>query len=132
MSCARCAELEEEIAYLKGELGIRADAEVVDRIRRGLLTVRIANSGGKHQAAECLAALYAAKGRTVSPWNLMSAVPGPSRLGENRTPNIVTVWIHMCRRLLGREAIENVYGKGYRLTPAGMARVTALIRAPAP
>jgi DNA-binding response OmpR family regulator len=126
MTCPRCAELEERIAYLESELGLQRDADQVGRIHDLMRRAGMPGStGGRAQAAEMVMALYRAGGRPVTTWQLLDAVPSPSR--ADRGPNIVKVWVVVARKALGRDAIRTVWGKGYAITEAGIGRVKAIL-----
>lgn len=131
MTCAHCEELEERVAWLESEIGIRNDAEVADLIYAALSerTRHLrGTSVGRPQAARMIAALYAVKGRAISRWMLLEAVPSPSHK-EDRGDNLVSVWVTRARQGLGKDAIANVWGHGYRLTDTGMAAVAEILRA---
>lgn len=124
MSCPHCAEKDDRIAWLESELGGRLAADLVDRIRSALI------AGGRQSkragAAKLIAALYDARGRTMTRPQLSDALP--STLGHTeRSDKIIDVWVCHARKSLGKDAIENVWGRGYRLTPIGMARVAAIL-----
>lgn len=115
--CARCAELEEEVAYLRSELGVQQDASLVD-----ILKVRFGLVRGW---AALLAALYRAKGRCVMRAQLEEAIPNPN--DRDRDDRIVSVYIALLRGALGKDAIATVWGSGYRLTESGLERVEAVL-----
>lgn len=122
--CERCPELEERIAWLEGELGLQRRTEVFNALRAPAAP-GTRSSFTRNQSAELLAALYAADGRTLNRYQLLEAIPSPS--GKDRDAKIVDVWVCWARKHLGKDAIDNVWGRGYRLSPLGMARVAALI-----
>ena len=130
MMCERCDEKDERIAWLESEIGIRNDAEVADRLYAALSerTKHLQGASiGRPQAAKMIAALYAVNGRAISLWMLLEAVPSPSH--KERGENLVRVWVRRARQGLGKDAIANVWGHGYRLTDAGMAAVAEILRA---
>lgn len=116
MTCSRCADLEEEIAYLKSELGLRDDADQIEALREGL-DVATAE-------AHFLRALYNAKGRTVSHMALLDAIP--ARMPD-RDHSIVKVYASRVRARLGPGSIENIWGVGYRLSEEALIRVSAVL-----
>lgn len=123
--CDRCEELEEEVAYLRSELGLNQDATDYQRLRvfmRG-------KSVNARQAARLILALYQAKGRAMSRLQLLDALPSPSDK-EDRNPNLIGVMVCHARAGLGREAVENVWGHGYRLSDEGVAKVRSILSAP--
>lgn len=125
MMCDCHPELRERIAWLESELGISRRNEVFQALRAPA-EPGTRSSFTRNQSAEVLAALYSANGRVLSRYQLLEAVPSPTG-NEDRNVKIVDVWICWARKHLGRDAIDNIWGRGYRLSPAGMARVAALI-----
>lgn len=117
MICARCAELEEEVAYLRSELGVQQEASLTD-----ILKVRFGLVRGW---AAVLAALYRAKGRCVMHAQLEEAIPNPN--DRDRDNRIVTVYVALLRGVLGKDAIATVWGSGYRLTESGLERVESVL-----
>ncbi len=114
--CARCEELEEEVAYLKGELGelTNTTREYETRKRLGL----------KPQECKLLAALYSARrSGFVAGGYLLDIIEanGKKKTELNDPQRSLLVYIHRIRKQLGRDAIENVWGHGYRLTATGVA-----------
>lgn len=122
--CVRCEELEERVAWLEGELGIQRVADHVLALRQ-VLDVALREQGaqrrGRNQSAELVMALYRANGRPLSRYQLLDAIPSPT--GRERDAKIVDVWVCIARKGIGADAIENVWGRGYRLSQAGIARV---------
>jgi DNA-binding response OmpR family regulator len=122
--CSRCEELEEEVAYLKSELGLQADADLIESLRRAMPLGGLASKA--HGAAHLVAALYRAHGRTLTRDQLMERLP--SRNGrDDRDDKLCAVYVCAARKTLGHDGIQNVWGRGYRLTDAGMAKVAALL-----
>jgi hypothetical protein len=124
MTCARCAELEEEVAYLRGELGLTRNMEREHRLRSALRARNLTTHA--NGAALLLLALYAAGGAVRTPYQLLDAIPSREH-NEDRNPGVVVVYIHCARKAIGFDAIENVWGRGYRLSDAGAERVKALL-----
>ena len=125
MNCPHCAEKDERIAWLESELGLQKDGDAYANLRNVLMTARTPTS--RHTgSAGCVMALYHAKGRTMTRLQILEACPSPSGI-EDRVEKVVDVWICFARKSLGREAIESVWGRGYRLTPMGVERVGAII-----
>lgn len=124
MTCPHCDELRERIAYLEGELGLQKEATHLAAIRAFTHGVTIR---GRMQTAEFILALYRANGRVISGPQLMEIIP-PHQYGEDdRNHEIVKVWAHGARKILGRQAIQTVWGRGYRLTAEGLERVRDII-----
>ena len=117
-------ELEEQVAYLKSELGLVAESDALHTLR---LAMRVPGSVGRRGPAMVVMALYKAHGRTLSKHQIMEAVPPRSGGDDNREPKIIDVWVSRARKSLGRDAIENVWGQGARLSPQGMALVAGLL-----
>lgn len=107
MSAFRVQQLEEENAFLKRQLGIETDREVVRKLADALSLTRY--------EARALALLYAKNG-TVSRDGIMDAMYA----GDNE-PNIkiVDIWVCKLRRKLGDGIIHSLWGLGYQLTPEG-------------
>jgi DNA-binding response OmpR family regulator len=115
VTCARCEELEEEVAYLRSEMGLQLSAEKFQRLRGRL---RLAPG-----AINFLLVLYQAKGRMVSKLQALDALPSPVRDRDDRNTQLIGVYASHVRRALGHDAISNGWGRGYAMTPAGLARV---------
>lgn len=125
--CPRCEQLEEEVAYLKAELGLVVGSDDIQALRGAMRDAGSPDRIGRTSPASVVMALYRAKGRTLSKYQLMEAIPPRDRAEDDRNEKIVDVWICRARKGIGRDALENIWGKGYRLTPVGMARVAAIL-----
>ena len=112
-------ELEEEVAYLRRELGLMRDDNEIAALRRAYPMHR----GG----ARVVMALRAAAPRGLTYLQLDEAVPQIKGTSGERDLKIITVWTHYARKALGHDAIETVWGKGLRLTPSGIALVDAAL-----
>lgn len=123
MMCERCADLEERVAWLESELGLRRDAERIERLKRAIPAYRL---GGRGQAAHLLDALYAAKGRTLTKLQILEALPSPAG-NDERGLKLVDVVVCIARAGLGKSAIETIWGVGYRLTDEGIQIVRAIV-----
>lgn len=110
--CERCAQLEEELAWLKGERDIEVSLSRVDLMRRRF---RLEPAG-----ARLLLTLYDAQGRVVPHLALEEAC---SRDPDMVASNSLKVHVHRARNALGDGVIETAPGMGYRMTPLGRARV---------
>jgi DNA-binding response OmpR family regulator len=119
--CARCEALEEEVAFLKSELGHRNVAERFDALRRAC--------GMRKGVAALVLRLLDASGRLVTYEQLAGAIPNVSTNPEDRCVEITKVYASAARQLLGKDAIETVWGEGYRLSKAGSARVSKMLEA---
>lgn len=122
--CARCDDLEEQVAYLTSELGLQVRTDAIARLRLALRAATPVHHGAL-SCAQMLAALYAADGRPLSRYQILEAVPSPS--DRDRDAKIVDVWVCAARKALGRELIANVWGQGYQLSPEGMERVAYIV-----
>lgn len=116
--CARCADLEERVAWLERELGMVRDIERHHRFRRAARLIP--------STAEVVLRLYDAAGGVVTNAQILEMLPS-GRLEKDVLTNLTKV--HMCRarRALGRDVVETQWGVGYRMTPQGRARVRAIL-----
>lgn len=121
--CQRCDDLEEQVAYLKSELGLQERADAIEKIRR--LMGSAATSNGRASVSRMILALYAAHGRPMNKYQIMDAVPSPT--DKDRDAKIVDVWVCLARKRLGRDAVLNVWGNGYQLSPEAMERIALLL-----
>lgn len=112
--CARCEELQEEVAYLRSELGLRARATDLQALREtfGL-------TGNEARVALILAR---ANGRTVMRAQIEEAMPARSGV-DDRCSNLVSVVVNNVRRKIGKEHIPTAWAAGYAMTAAGRALV---------
>jgi len=74
------------------------------------------------QGVALVSALAAAHPRALDVHALDVAIPRQDHAAD-RDPRIVNVLIHHVRAELGRDVIENIWGRGYRLSDAMAARV---------
>jgi DNA-binding response OmpR family regulator len=121
--CLRCAEKDARIAWLESELGLRLETDRYAVLRQAM---RLATTHG-WCAARFVDTLYAARGRAMTLEQIMDGMPPKAGGDDERDTRIVAVWVCRARKALGRDAIENVWGKGYRLTPLGMSRVAEML-----
>ena len=109
----RIADLEEEVAYLKGELGMTVD---------DLALIRLMSRGLTAQEARLLLALARVHPRPLSACYLREYLPASKgRKDDPDSPpnNYASVLVCNIRRKLG-PVVANVYGVGYRLTEHGL------------
>lgn len=111
---ARIAELENEVAYLRSELGLAIDLQ---RVRRVCETLEI-----PPRLAHGLLALHDVAPRILTPAQIDERVPSPYGCLD-RGVSFSRVLIYGLRRRLGREAVELVARLGYRIGPTGKAAV---------
>ena len=123
--CARCEQLEERVAFLESELGLRQNDEAVSVLHRAIRGTRRCG-GGALQAARMVSVLYGARGM-VRRDTILDAVPPAHGGDDERLPKIIDVWLCRARKALGHDAIETVWGHGLKLTDAGRARVDAIL-----
>lgn len=113
MMCAHCEELQAEVEWLKSELGLVEDEVALDALRR---------TGLSPACARIVLALYSRRGRVVSRFTLDDLLPNVHG-HERESTSIVGVLICRIRKLLPEGGLETLWGKGYSLTPGGMAWV---------
>lgn len=116
--CPRCADLQEELAYLRSELGDRVRADEVEELKRAF--------GLTPQTARLLLVLHQARGRTMTRHQIEDAVPAKCE-DDERTYGFVSVIVCQLRRRVGFRNIENIFAAGYRLSPEMNARVAAIV-----
>lgn len=130
MTCARCEDLEAEIAYLRSELGLSVDATRVARLTDHLRSFRYAHLRGRTGVARLLLALYDAHGRVLTRPQLLDAIPPASGDEDTRSTQLIDALVWGARSALGKDAIVNLWGCGYALSPEGMAKVAEIVGAP--
>lgn len=121
--CLERERLEEEIAYLRSELGIQVSLTDQASLRR--------EYGMPRGDAALALRLYNAHGRVVSAESLEESIP--SRHGgpvSDRCVKIVDVYICRIRKALGFEAIATACGLGYQMTPAGQEKIRRALETP--
>ena len=118
MTCPHCEELEERIAYLESELGLRNSADAALSLKRAF--------GLSPACAGIVSALYYAKGKPLSTWALLELTSKPGR-DDNRECGIIAVQVCRIRALMGKAAVQATYGFGYALAPEALARVAAIL-----
>jgi hypothetical protein len=94
------------IAILKGALAA-AGGEAVPIYRPWM-------AGLTPQEQALLGALYSHYPNPVGKYELLELIPGYDHVQE-RQSQLVNVKVHHLRKKLGADAIENVWGRGYRL-----------------
>ena len=99
-------EQEGIIAILKGALAA-AGGEAVPAYRPWM-------TGLTPQEQALLGALYSHYPNPVGKHELLELIPGYDHVQE-RQSQLVNVKVHHLRKKLGADAIENVWGRGYRL-----------------
>lgn len=120
MSCADCArlvELQDEVALLRSLLEPKLREAEISRIQLRL--------GISPQQAKILWALASSKGRIMSIEEINAALPDATH-GGDRLTNHISVQVCRLRKKLGFDAIDNVWGRGFRLSTAGLALFKSL------
>jgi DNA-binding response OmpR family regulator len=119
----RVADLEEEIAawreYERSETGVSEDWAFIDAIRRRL--------GVQKRHARLLIGMARSPGRIISKYNL-TRMQGSYEDASIQSANVSVVF---CRRAFAQaglpNAIETVWGHGYRLSQDGADLINAII-----
>lgn len=111
--------LEERVAYLEGELGLSIElTRIADVIKLGMWPC----------VARAALALHDAGGRVLSAQQILDAVPPLDRSVERGTTDMVRLLVSRVRKALGADSVATVWGLGgYRITPAGSARLSAAL-----
>lgn len=112
-------ELQDEVVYLRGELGLLRDDDQIANLRRAYPMHR--------GAARLVMALRAAGQRGLTYQQLDEAIPQVHDSGGDRGIKIISVWASYARKALGPGVIETIWGKGLRLSPNGIALVDAAL-----
>ncbi len=107
---ARVEQLTNEVNFYKRELGMIRDAE-----RVGLMKTR--HRLTTQEAAVCDVLLGKTPGRVVEKSALFEAAWGER--AYHLEIKILDVFICKIRAKIGKDAIETIWGTGYRLTAAG-------------
>lgn len=112
--CDRCAALEDEVAWLKSELGLVVQQSDSYRQRRA-----IGLSPSEYYVARLL---YDQRKRDfVSAWVLIDGLE-PLSSSENVSSNTLKVYLSRIRRRLGgKDTILSVWSHGYRMSESGAA-----------
>jgi DNA-binding response OmpR family regulator len=127
VSLSELDRLRAENVRLRGEVAELKAAYEGDTDERVEAVFR-SHFGFTRAEAWLLALLYRANGRTVSAELIVSEIPGfGGRVRDDRDPVAVKVRICRLRKVLGRSAIENDYGRGYRLSTEVRARCSTLL-----
>lgn len=111
MTCPHCQDLRDEIAFLKRQLGVQAQQDQISTLATRL---RLPPA-----EAQLLSALYDAKGRVLSVYQLDEVMPPVSSSADDRDLKHVAIRVCRVRKKLGEESIKNIWGRGYCLTDIG-------------
>jgi hypothetical protein len=105
---ARIEDLEEQVAYLRSELGLAEDLTKLEAIRTRL--------GLTPTVGKMLLALRASNGRVLSNGFLSDNFT----TGKDEAGKLVHIHIHRLRSKIGPDALKTSWGQGYYLTPEGI------------
>lgn len=119
----KVAELEEQVVYLRSELGIAIEASATDDM---IQAFRLTPFEGL-----ILMALRMAYPRVMTRATLIDFIP-PSWRKEDAARTLLDVHVHRIRHKMGQGVIRTVYAVGFRLTPEGLSAVDTAIRGAAP
>lgn len=97
MTCERCLELQERVAWLESELGLQQETEDYRRLRNFLRGTTEGRKAHCRAATSVVAALYRAKGRPVGRLQLLEMCPSPNGDVE-RQAKTIDVWICFAAR----------------------------------
>lgn len=109
MMCARCAELEEQLAYYKSEAGFSYDRTTYALLRQVHRLTPM--------EAKFLCVLHDSR-RVMNRWQLVEVC-------DSQSVDSVDVYATRIRRRLGQDAIITHWGQGWSIGPAGKAAVKA-------
>lgn len=103
-------ELEEEVSFLKRQLGIEADKDIARKLTEAL--------GVTRYQARLLTVMYVRRGAILTKDALLDAMYA----GQADEPfvKIVDVFVSQIRRQIGGGAIRTLWGQGYGLSPEGL------------
>lgn len=124
MICPHCEELREEIRFLKRQIGVQQQQDQIST-----LATRFRLPPAE---AQLLSALYNAKGRVLSVYQLDEAMPPVSASAEERDVKHVAIRVCRVRKRLGEASIKNIWGRGYCLTEIGRLQVAEALEAQHP
>ena len=113
----RIDELETELDMLKRDLGHSADDVDIDRLNRRWKLTGL--------ETRIVLILHRRKGAVVNKESLLSALYDNSP--ETPAIKIIDVFVCKIRAKVGADFIATAWGHGYRLTPSGMAQVSAVL-----
>jgi|GEM_PF-5520889 len=110
------AELEEEVVWLRDELGLTPDKAALAKIRAKRFSP---------MEAEVLYLLWKAGGAVRSSGQIEDAMRLHAKDNDTHTP--ASIAIFKLRRKLGAEMIDNIRSEGFRLSRSGLEAVTAIV-----
>jgi DNA-binding response OmpR family regulator len=122
-TCPSCAAKARKIAELERLL----DGALYTTKREAARLIRVL--GVTEQQAEILTVLYRSGHDCVKGMAVIDALP-PARRGERteeNRDNLIKVQVSHLRKQLGREAVETVWGAGYRLGADMRATIKAIL-----
>ena len=116
----RIEELEAEVAYLKGELGLSVKISNIRDVKSAL--------GIARQQAEILCVLYGVYPRILTRWQLWDAIDHPSCGDDAYASNSICVRVSGIRKKLGPEVFANERHLGVGLSQAGCELVASCLK----
>lgn len=114
----RIADLEAELSLYRVDEGLE---EALQNAFRRESAERGHSGNYSGWASKCAAALYRARGRTLSRLTLLD------RINPDLEASCVSVAVVQVRKMFGQDGVRTVWGIGYAMTPAGLARVDAVL-----
>lgn len=120
MTCPRCADLQEQVAYLRSEPALSIEEERISLTRRALRV--------SPQEARLLLVLYDSK-RVMSKAALEERLPLLKTEERYIAHNggITTVLVCRIRARLGKDAVVTEWGLGFKLSEAGRALIATAL-----
>lgn len=108
--CPKCEALARELEEARLALGWTRAKDREEALRTGLKVTP--------QQAAILSALYAARGRFITP-GVLGDILCAERRSDTDFDRLLKVQIHRVRGRIGAHAIENAFARGYRLSDLG-------------
>jgi DNA-binding response OmpR family regulator len=128
VTCERCLELQERVSWLESELGLQRSSAEWALLKR-VFPASKDGHGANGVALKTIMALYHARGRPLSCLQIMEAVPPRGGGDDERYAESVRCWIVRARQIAGSDAIETVWGRGYRLSDVAMKKIKSVLEA---
>lgn len=120
--CERCAELEAQIQYLRGELGLIITAGEIGALRQ--------TYGLSPNEAWLVLTLHKSASRPLSSYFLLENMPAVKVAnGLDRYAKVLNVMVCRIRAALGATSITTMYGQGYAAGPTLAAKIEAAMPA---
>lgn len=116
--CSNCHRLEETIADLRYQI-----AELRNDPSSGDLQALKSALGLSMGEAHLLMALYAAGSKVVTNTRLFALRLASTKINDDADMQVIKVNMSKIRKKIGADAIETVWGVGYRITPVGKSLI---------